>query len=387
MSFKKLFLTAALLSLILGGCKEQEVPELPPPSYNPQPEVSVDPSAEDEVPDDGGGEEGTVPQPTPSGEWEANRGKVVTPSGTGWTSKTIREGITYYTFSGKDDVTGQEEQVFVIDLDLSNDAYEVKLNYSSKAIPTSDAHIAYDAIATINAGYEAGSIFIRTDSRLRSMLPNKLIGNTTVPNWKSEAAFFGDRGRNLVIEFSGKNMTVNQQRNYYLTKSAEKDEETKEYLYPDMLSSAPMLIDDYNPVGESFCDYSIPSSNINKLDSEDPQRHQRVRHPRTAIALTENGHFIMFAVDGRYSVSRGMSCRELTRFLVKHFNPQYALNLDGGGSTTMCVEGEGDNTTNVVNYPCDNNENGKVHDHAGERARDTQILIVEKKEPETQTEG
>lgn len=363
MNFKKLFWTAALLSLILGGCSEEEVPELPPPSYNPEAgNEAVEPLDENEVPDDGG--EGSSTQPTPTGEWEANRGKVVTPSGEGWTSKVISEGVTYYTYSTtKDDITGQPEEAFVIDVDLSNPNYQVKLNYVTPATATSNVHKQYGAVATLNAGYEAGSIFIRVDGKLKSMLPNKEISNTGVPNWKSEAAFFGDGERNLHIAFCGKNMTVTQQRNYYLSTTE-----------PDVISSAPMLVDDYNPVGEVFCDYSITSSQVNKLNSEDPQRHQRVRHPRTAIALTENNHFIMFAVDGRTSHSKGMSCRELTRFLVKHFNPQYALNMDGGGSTTLCVEGEGDPTTHVVNYPCDNSQ----YDHAGERARDTQFVLLRK---------
>ena len=39
--------------------------------------------------------------------------------------------------------------------------------------------------------------------------------------------------------------------------------------------------------------------------------------------------------------AEGMSAKEVTLFLKKHFNPQYALNMDGGGSTTMYVKGKG----------------------------------------------
>ena len=43
----------------------------------------------------------------------------------------------------------------------------------------------------------------------------------------------------------------------------------------------------------------------------------------------------------------------------------------------MCVKNQGDATTHVVNYPCDNRgANNKTRDHAGERARDTFIVIV-----------
>ena len=44
--------------------------------------------------------------------------------------------------------------------------------------------------------------------------------------------------------------------------------------------------------------------------------------------------------------------------LMKFLGAKYALNLDGGGSTTLWVKGVG-----VVNYPCEN----KIWDHGGER--------------------
>lgn len=138
------------------------------------------------------------------------------------------------------------------------------------------------------------------------------------------------------------------------------------------MTSAPMLIDNFVKVGENFADYNktLPSS----LSSEDPDKHQRTLHPRTAVALTEKNHLIFFVVDGRIK-SKGMSARQLTRFLVKWFNPQYALNLDGGGSTTMCVKGEGDSYSHVVNYPCSENTN---YDHTGERSRDVFLMVVKK---------
>jgi hypothetical protein len=44
----------------------------------------------------------------------------------------------------------------------------------------------------------------------------------------------------------------------------------------------------------------------------------------------------------------------------------------------MCVQGQGDEDTHVVNYPVDNyTNNGKI-DHAGERERDSFIVIVPK---------
>ena len=127
-------------------------------------------------------------------------------------------------------------------------------------------------------------------------------------------------------------------------------------------------------MGAFFVDSTLTAAQLATYNYEDPVRHQGVRHPRTAVAKTADNHVILLAVDGRRKgISEGMSARELTLFLIKHFDPQYALIMDGGGSTTMCVRGFGDPETHVVNYPNDN----KKYDHAGERLRDTHFYIVE----------
>ena len=64
-----------------------------------------------------------------------------------------------------------------------------------------------------------------------------------------------------------------------------------------------------------------------------------------------------------------MSAKELTAFLKRYFNPKSAMNIDGGGSTTMFVKGQPYNGT--VNYPTDN----KKFDHYGQRKVETVILV------------
>lgn len=370
MTMKKTLLIFAILPLLLNGCGGKEPIVEPPAPVVVDPEDPEDPDDPEDPEDPGTDNPGST---TPSGSWEANRGKVVTPSGTGWTSSKVREGITYYAFSGTDPVTNAAQNVCAVDLDLSNPNYAVKLVYTNPSATVSDVHKAQKAIATINAGYEAGSIFIRSDGKDKSALPNTKIGDTGVLNWKSEAAFFGNGERNLHIAKAGE-----LRRPYVHPSSSEIGTfiaDQRRFYYnstePDIISSSPMLLDDFNPVGETFIDYSI--SNWSKLNTEEAQYHQRHRHPRTAIALTENNHFIMIVVDGRQSkFAEGMSARELTQFLVKNFNPQYALNMDGGGSTAMCVEGLGNSTTHVVDVPINDNKKGN------ERKRDTQFVIVAK---------
>lgn len=92
------------------------------------------------------------------------------------------------------------------------------------------------------------------------------------------------------------------------------------------------------------------------------------RHPRTCACITNKKELILLTADGRTAEAQGLSLPELTTLLLS-LNCKSAVNLDGGGSTTMYLEGKG-----VVNMPCDN----KKFDHEGER-KVSNILIIKKK--------
>ena len=80
------------------------------------------------------------------------------------------------------------------------------------------------------------------------------------------------------------------------------------------------------------------------------------RHPRTAVAKTKDGKFLMITVDGRQpGVSVGMNLQELAEFILS-LGTIDAMNLDGGGSTTMFLDGK------VVNTPSDKEGERKVGD-------------------------
>ena len=68
------------------------------------------------------------------------------------------------------------------------------------------------------------------------------------------------------------------------------------------------------------------------------------RNPRTAIGYTKDNHLIMMTADGREGASVGLTLMELAS-LMKEFGCVNAMNLDGGGSTVMYVNGS------VVNKP------------------------------------
>lgn len=68
------------------------------------------------------------------------------------------------------------------------------------------------------------------------------------------------------------------------------------------------------------------------------------RNPRTAVGYTSNNNLIIVTVDGRESSSIGMTLNELANFM-KSIGCYNAMNLDGGGSTVLYINGR------VVNHP------------------------------------
>jgi hypothetical protein len=79
--------------------------------------------------------------------------------------------------------------------------------------------------------------------------------------------------------------------------------------------------------------------------------------PRTAVGVTREGHLLLMTVDGRQpGFSEGMSLQEVARFLMAHGAVE-ALNLDGGGSTTMAIA---DPHPRIINFPSDHKPDGNA---------------------------
>jgi len=104
------------------------------------------------------------------------------------------------------------------------------------------------------------------------------------------------------------------------------------------------------------------------IEELDTTSFTKARHPRTAIGIKADGKVILLTVDGRQENSAGMSLPELTKTM-QWLGCVSAINLDGGGSTTLWTEKAG-----VINYPSDN----KKWDHEGER-KVANVVILKKK--------
>ncbi|MEX0611589.1 MAG: phosphodiester glycosidase family protein, partial [Pirellulales bacterium] len=76
-------------------------------------------------------------------------------------------------------------------------------------------------------------------------------------------------------------------------------------------------------------------------------------HPRTAAGVTTDGKLLLFTVDGRNAGhSEGLTYREMADVLIR-WGARDAINLDGGGSTTLVMDNPitSANDVQVLNIP------------------------------------
>ena len=88
------------------------------------------------------------------------------------------------------------------------------------------------------------------------------------------------------------------------------------------------------------------------------------KHPRTAMGYTANGYLIIMVVEGRNpGVADGVTLPQLAK-LFKDIGCVEALNLDGGGSSCMLINGK---------------ETIRTSDKTGQRAVPAVFIIQQKK--------
>lgn len=88
-----------------------------------------------------------------------------------------------------------------------------------------------------------------------------------------------------------------------------------------------------------------------------------VRHPRTALGLRKDGTLVILVADGRRDGALGLTGPEMSEIFLRERVVE-AINLDGGGSTTLYIEKEG----GLQNRPSEGHERVVVN-HLGFRRR------------------
>ena len=90
------------------------------------------------------------------------------------------------------------------------------------------------------------------------------------------------------------------------------------------------------------------------------------RHPRSALGFnSDTTKVYLFTVDGRQESSVGMSLTEMAE-VMKYFGAAYAINLDGGGSTTLVANDK------VLSSPSD---------PTGQRRVSNAVLLIKEQYP------
>jgi len=191
-----------------------------------------------------------------------------------------------------------------------------------------------EAMAAVNGGFfsiaNGGSVtYIRTGGLI--------VDSDTATLWKKNTNLNGA----VLIDSEGKVSVRSSTTNEWFDSHPE---------YPDVLVTGPLLI-------ENDTKTTLPETSL-----------VTTRHPRTAIGMAGKSRVLLITIDGRNSQSAGLSLHELADFMAS-LKCTEAVNLDGGGSTTMWIRGKP--YEGIVNMPSDN----KKFDHEGARSVSNIIVV------------
>jgi len=255
-----------------------------------------------------------------------------------WKKEKIANGVLLKTYCFNKTLFNSNQNVSVLEIKQKNSLL-FDLGYDSKLlIKTSDFGKQNNALTALNGTFfdiaNGGSVdYIRADGVL---INENRLGKSGKRSAHQESALVFDKGKLKIAKWNGN------------------PDWEQSLIAEDIMVSGPLL---------------IINKTIEKLDTANT--FNKTRHPRTAVAITKNKRVLLITVDGRNENSAGMSLFELTK-LMRWLHASDAINLDGGGSTTLWINNYKD--SGVVNFPTDN----KKWDHEGERKVANVVLLKKK---------
>src|SRR5690606_26461520 len=247
--------------------------------------------------------------------------------GADWQPQEVAPGMVWKRHHF-DNIFDSKQYINLFDVDLNQSGIKIDIPHvTSGFLKTSEAAVKSDAVFAFNGSYfdtsvGGSTVFFKHDGKVVTQTKS---GFTS---YRENAA--------LVIGSNG---------NVSIAKRPGAGWSTVEGQY--VLAGGPLLVFD----GEV----------VEQMD----QAFNTNRHPRTVVGVTKDNHLIALVVDGRSAQSQGLTTPQLGE-LMKGLGCVSAMNMDGGGSSTAWVKGQG-----IVNHPSDN----KLFDHAGERGVATVFTI------------
>lgn len=107
------------------------------------------------------------------------------------------------------------------------------------------------------------------------------------------------------------------------------------------------------PASGAAPQFAVGGSPILREGGPTERLDDRYRAPRSAAGVSPDGHrMYLVTVDGRQGDSIGATLAELSA-LLQEMGIEDAVNLDGGGSSTLVYRRSGENAVTVVNDPSD----------------------------------
>jgi len=250
-----------------------------------------------------------------------------------WQTQQIEKGVTLKQYWFRHSIFNMNEYVSVLEIKPGSN-----LAFSVAAEPktlkhTSELAKSAQAIAAINGTFfdvknGVSRAFIRSDGKI---INENIYRTPGRERFQAAAAVFKNNHAGI-IKYDGTN---NWEHNLDGT---------------DVVLSGPLL---------------VSGGEVQKLDTAGSAFKERA--PRSVIAIAR-GKVLFITIDGRNENSQGMTLKELARFM-SWLHAKDALNLDGGGSTTLWLYNQP--ATGIVNHPTDN----KAWDHFGERKVANAILL------------
>lgn len=242
---------------------------------------------------------------------------------------------------------GAECRCAQIDLFGSRQSISV-VSYPPRGFETRIVHLDRRAEATSRLGRDAGadiavngSYFnVRTFEPVTFVLADKkVVGRTTPQELMRTNGIVAFKGR------KGRRMDIFRCDTAHYGCVARR--------YRSALAAGPVLVDD---------------GRIVEYDSD--KTFYTGRHPRTLIGKRAGGEVVLVVIDGRFKgQGEGTTIAE-TAYIARQLGLVEALNLDGGGSSTLWTAQKG-----VLNHPYDNHR----FDHAGERGVPNCITVTRNK--------
>lgn len=251
-----------------------------------------------------------------------------------WKAEKLAPGVKLKTHHFTNGLFGANQNISVVEIKPKK-RNVLDIAYSEKTlIPTDEFGKTEKALVALNGTFfdiaNGGSVdYIRSDGRV---INENRLSKEGARAAHQKAALVFQNGKVSIAKWDGTS-----------------DWESK-LSGEDIMVSGPLLIID---------------DQVQMLDSNS---FNNTRHPRTAVALTDKNRVLLVTVDGRSDMSAGMSLTELAKVL-KWLKADDAVNLDGGGSTALWLDGK--KTKGIINYPSDN----KKWDHEGVRKVANVVLL------------